>query len=212
MHVPVESGHAPGRPRPHARARSGCARKKREHTIRRAFRGRRRELPPDLVMSPSEERALSRLDRDLKLLAVAILLFALAIGMGLRLLSTYASDLGASGFAIGVLNGVMLAIVAPCSAPRAWAARRYRLKPVIVGVWRLAALAPASFFLAPSWPWLMPGHVVSGLSFADNPAMTSSLNLKSEPTHAAGNVAMLYGVLPLGLTAAPLVGGCVADH
>jgi predicted MFS family arabinose efflux permease len=155
---------------------------------------------------------LSRLDRDLKLLAVAILLFAFAIGLYLRLLSTYALALGASGFAIGVLNATMLMAASLCSAPGAWAARRFRLKPVIVGVWWLAGLAPLFYFLAPSWPWLIPGYVVSGLSFANNPAMKSYINLKSEPAHAAGNFAILYGVFPLGLTVAPLVGGYVADR
>jgi predicted MFS family arabinose efflux permease len=154
---------------------------------------------------------LSRLDRDLKLFAVAILLFAFAIGLYLRLLSTYALELGASGFAVGLLNAIMLTAATLCSAPGAWAARRFRLKPVIVGVWWLAGLAPLFFFLAPSWPWLIPGYVVSGLSFANNPAMKSYINLKSEPARAASNFAVLYGVFPLGLVVAPLVGGFVAD-
>ncbi len=155
---------------------------------------------------------MSRLDRDLRLFAVAILLFAFAIGIYLRLLSTYALNLGASGFAVGLLNSIMLVAVTLGNAPGAWAARRFRLKPVIVGVWWLAGLAPLFFFLAPSWPWLIPGYVVSGLSFANNPAMKSYINLKSEPALAAGNFAILFGVFPLGLAVAPLIGGYVADQ
>lgn len=157
------------------------------------------------------EVTLSRLDRDLKLFALSILLFAFAIGLYLRLLSTYALGLGASGFAIGLMNAAMLLVVTLSNAPGAWAARRFRLKPVIVGVWWLAGLAPLLFFLAPSWPWLFPGYLVAGLSFANNPAMKSYIYLKSEPHQAAGNFAILYGVYPLGLTIAPLIGGFVAD-
>ncbi len=155
---------------------------------------------------------MSRLDRDLRLMALAILLFAFAIGLYLRLLSTYALELGASGFAIGLMNATMLLVVTLGNAPGAWAAKRFRLKPVIVMVWWLAGLAPLFYFLAPSWPWLLPGYVVSGLAFANNPAMKSYIYLKSEPQHAAGNFAILYGVYPLGLTAAPLFGGFAADR
>ena len=55
---------------------------------------------------------MSRLDRDLKLLATANLLFALGVGMYLQLLPVYALDLGASRFTIGLLNATMLACIA----------------------------------------------------------------------------------------------------
>ena len=154
---------------------------------------------------------MPHLDRDLKLFALAILLFAFAIGLYLRLLSTYAIGLGASGFAIGLLNAAMLSVIMISNAPGAWAARRFRLKPVIVAVWWLAALAPVCFYLAPSWPWLVPGYVFAGLSFANNPAMKSYVHLKSEPSRVARNFAILYGAFPLGLTVAPLIGGFMAE-
>lgn len=152
------------------------------------------------------------LDRDLKLMAVSVLLFAFALGVYLRLLSTYALELGASGVHVGVMNGTMLAIVMLSAAPGAWAARRFRLKPVIIAVWWINVLAPVCFLLAPSWPWLFPGYVASGLAFANNPAMKSYINLKSEPARAARNFAILYGVFPLGLVVAPLAGGVVAER
>lgn len=155
---------------------------------------------------------MRNLDRDLKLFALAIMLFAFAIGSYLRLLSTYAIELGASGFEVGLLNAIMFAVVALGNAPGAWAARRFRLKPVIVAVWWLAVPAGLCFYLAPSWPWLIPGYVFSGLCWANNPAMKSYIYLKSEPTRAARNFAILYGVFPLGLTIAPLIGGFVAER
>lgn len=152
------------------------------------------------------------LDRDLKLMALSVLFFALGLGLYLRLLSTYALELGASGVHVGLMNATMLAIIMLSAAPGAWAARRYRLKPVIVAVWWIAALAPICFFLAPSWPWLFPGYAASGLAFANNPAMKSYINLKSEPRRAARNFALLYGVFPLGLVVAPLAGGIAAER
>ena len=155
---------------------------------------------------------MSRLDRDLRLLAVAILFYALAWGLFLRLLSTYALGLGASGVAIGIMNAIMLLTVTLGNAPGAWAARRFRLKPVITAVWWLSVAAPLCYYFAPTWPWLIPGYVITGLSFSNNPAMKSYVFLKSEARQAAGNFAILYGIFPLGLTVAPLVGGVLADH
>ena len=165
-----------------------------------------------LVPRQSLEDRLLDLDRDLKLMALAVLLFALGLGLYLRLLSTYALELGASGFHIGLMNATMLLMIMVSAAPGAWAARRFRLKPVIIAVWWIAALAPICFFLAPSWPWLFPGYAVSGLAFANNPAMKSYVNLKSEPHRAGRNFALLYGMFPIGLVVAPLAGGFIAEH
>ena len=152
------------------------------------------------------------LDRDLKLMALAVLFYAFALGLYLRLLSTFALNLGASGFHVGLMNATMLVVVMLSAAPGAWAAQRFQLKPVIVAVWWVGALIPLCFMLAPSWPWLFVGYAVSGMAFANNPAMKSYIFLKSEPARAARNVAVLYGVYPLGLTVAPLLGGLAADR
>ena len=60
---------------------------------------------------------MSRLDRDLKLLAFANLLFALGFGMYLQLLFVYAMDLGASRFTIGLLNAAHARLRRPRQHP-----------------------------------------------------------------------------------------------
>ncbi|MFA4964772.1 MAG: MFS transporter [Thermoleophilia bacterium] len=155
---------------------------------------------------------MRHLDRDLKLLVASTVLFALGVGLYLQLFSVYALDLGASRFMIGVLNAAMLAVAAVSNIPGAWAARRFRLKPVIVVVWWLSVLASLSFFLAPSWPWLIPGLLITGLYFANNPAFKSYVYLKSDPARVARNFAAVYGSYPVGLIVAPSVGGALADR
>ena len=155
---------------------------------------------------------MRHLDRDLRIMTLAVLLYALGAGLFLQLLWVYALNLGASRFTHGVLNAIMLATLAAGNIPGAWAARRFRLKPVIVAVWWLTVPAALSFYLAPSWPWLIPGLVVFGLSFANSPAMKSYVYLKSEPSRVARNLTIVLGAYPLGLIVAPLVGGQVAAH
>jgi MFS family permease len=152
------------------------------------------------------------LDRDLRLSAVANLLFALGVGMYLQLLYVYAMSLGASRFTVGLLNALMLVSWTAGLIPGAWAARRFRLKPFIVAVWWLTVPAGLSFFLAPSWPWLIPGLVFSGLYMINNPAWKSYIVLKSEPARVASNITAVFAMYPLGLIVAPLVGGSLAAH
>lgn len=155
---------------------------------------------------------MSRLDRDLKLLSLANVLFALGVGMYLQLLFVYAMDLGASRFTIGLLNAVMLACIAAGNIPGAWAAHRFRLRTVIVVVWWLTVPAAVCFALAPSWPWLVPGLVLTGVYMANNPAFKSYICLKSEPARMARNITLVFGAYPAGLVVSPLVGGFIADH
>ena len=155
---------------------------------------------------------MRHLDRDLKLLALGNLLFAFGVGLYLQLLFVYALDLGAPRFTLGLLNAIMLAIVALGNIPGAWAARRFRLKPVIVAVWWLTVPAALSFYLAPSWPWLIPGLVISGMYMANNPAFKSYIYLKSEPSRVARNITLVFATYPLGLVIAPLAGGYLAAH
>lgn len=153
---------------------------------------------------------MRHLDRDLWLCVIAMILFALGVGLYQALLYVYALDLGASRFTIGLLNAIMLAVAAASNIPGAWAARRFRLKPVIVGVWWLGVPTAVCFFLAPSWPWLIPGLVITGLYYGNNPAFKAYIYLKSSPERVARNLTTIYAAFPLGLVTAPLLGGVLA--
>ena len=155
---------------------------------------------------------MRHLDRDLRLTVLAVLLYSLGVGLFLQLLWVYALNLGSSRFMLGVLNAIMLSTIAVGNIPGAWAARRFRLKPVIVAVWWLTVPTSLALFLAPSWPWLIPGLVIFGLSFANTPALKSYIYLKSEPSRVARNLTIVMGTYPLGLVVAPLAGGQIAAH
>ena len=155
---------------------------------------------------------MSRLDRDLKLLSLANVLFALGYGLYVQLLFVYALDLGASRFTIGVLYAVMLLSIAAGNIPGAWASHRFRLRTVIVAAWWLTVPAAVCFALAPSWPWLVPGLVLTGFYMANNPAFKSYIALKSEPERMARNLTLVFGSYSAGLVVSPLVGGFIAGH
>jgi MFS family permease len=153
-----------------------------------------------------------RFDRSFRLIIAAQILFASGFGLYYQLILPYALKLGASRFTIGVLFAVWQACTAIGFMPGAWAAKRFRLKRVIVGVWWLTVPAAACFALAPSWPWLIPGFVLSGFYMANNPAFKSYIYLKSEPGRVARNMAYIFGAYPIGLIFAPLLGGYLAHR
>jgi len=153
---------------------------------------------------------VSHLDRDLKLLVVAIVLYALGVGMYLQLIFVYAMDLGASRFTIGWLNAVMLGTMAVCYIPGAWATNHFRLKTIMVATWWLTVPAAVCFALAPSWPWLLPGLVLSGISNANNPVLKAFICLRCDPTRVARDLTLVFGAYPAGLVVAPLAGGFIA--
>lgn len=154
---------------------------------------------------------MAQLDRDLKLMAAAVLFYAFGLGLYMQLLYVYALDLGASRFDIGLLAAVGLATTALSSLPGAWAAARFRLKPVIAWVWWLIVAAGLCYVVAPTWQWLIPGLVLTGLSMANNPAMKAYVHLKSEEGRVARNMTLVYGSVPLGFAVSPLLGGYLAD-
>lgn len=155
---------------------------------------------------------MSRLDRDLKLLQVGLVLYGLGIGLYLQLFFVYAMDLGASRFTIGWLNAVMLGTMALGYIPGAWATGHCRLKTILVTTWWLMVPAAVSFALAPSWPWLVPGLVLAGVSNANNPILKAYVRLRSEPGRVARNLTLVFGAYPVGLVVAPLIGGYLAAH
>ena len=155
---------------------------------------------------------MRHLDRDLRLLSLANFLYATGLGLYMQLLFVYALQLGASRFAIGALNALMLATIMVVSLPGAWAATRFRLKHVLVAVWWLLIPMSLTFYLAPTWQWLVPGLILFGFTFANNPAFKAYVYLKSEPSSVGAGMAFVFGSYALGLVAAPLLGGLIADH
>jgi predicted MFS family arabinose efflux permease len=96
--------------------------------------------------------------------------------------------------------------------PGAWAATRFRLKPVLVWTWWLLVPTSLSYFFAPTWQWLIPGLVLFGLAYANMPVFKAYIYLKSEPASVGASMAFIFGSYSLGLVAAPFIGGWIADR
>ncbi len=154
---------------------------------------------------------MARLDRDFKLLAVANVLYSTGFGMYSQLLFVYALQLGASRFTIGLLNALMWATIMAVNIPGAWAATRFRLKPFLVATWWLLVPTSLAYYFAPTWQWLIPGLILFGLGYSNMPVFKAYIFLKSDETSVGRSMAFVYGSYSLGLVAAPLLGGWIAE-
>jgi MFS family permease len=151
--------------------------------------------------------------RDLWLCFLSSLLFSLGLGLYYQLLNVYAiRNLGAPRFMIGALVALQLGMTALSYLPGAWASDHLRLKVVIVAVWWLTVPAALCFAFAQSWPWLLPGYVITGLYMANNPAFKVYIMLKSGPERMARNISYIFASFPMGLALGPLAGGWLAGH
>ena len=154
---------------------------------------------------------MGKLDRDLRLLFAANFLYGVAFGLFYQIFYVYALGLGASRFTIGVMNAIVLVSTAAGLLPGAWAASRFRLKPVIVWLWWPLVPCGVIYAFAPTWQWLVPGLVLFGITNASNPALKAYLVLKSGPQRVARNITLVFAGYPLGLILAPAAGGFIAD-
>ncbi|HUK76205.1 MAG TPA: MFS transporter [Thermoleophilia bacterium] len=167
--------------------------------------------PPDV--STSSDRPPAAFGRDLWLAFASSLLFALGLGLYYQLLNVYAiRNLGAPRFMIGALVAIQVGMTALSYIPGAWAADHVRLKIVIVAGWWITVPAALCFALAPSWPWLVPGYLLTGLYMANNPAFKVYMMLKSEPDRVARNISYVFASFPLGMALGPLAGGWLAGR
>ena len=128
---------------------------------------------------------MRHLDRDLRLLSLANFLYATGLGLYMQLLFVYALQLGASRFAIGALNALMLATIMVVSLPGAWAATRFRLKPVLVAVWwLLVPLSSSSSWRRPG-SGSSPGLILFGLRSPTTPPSSPTSTSSPSPRASA---------------------------
>jgi MFS family permease len=138
------------------------------------------------------------------------------LGWGLRLTSQYnllfASDLGASAFELGLLNGVAGAVSSLASVPLGWAAERYSVRGVMLAGYACTALAAAIFALANDWWMLIPAFVIGSRLVRVMPLADIILVSATEPGRRAGVMSLSRVVWGALNVFAPITAALVVAH
>jgi len=151
-------------------------------------------------------------DRNLKILLVAIFLFGFGFGAYFYHYPLYAKELGASPVQIGILFSLIQLWAFLVYLPGGWLAHRFELKWVMVGTWWLAAPGAIVYLLAPSWPWLILADFLVAVSFISGPAAQAYTMARAPAGREHLVFTLVYGTsFALGMVFGPLLGGFVAE-
>ena len=135
------------------------------------------------------------------------------IGMGYRpFWALYLQDhLGASVVNIGIFSMISTAESLIFQLPGGLLADRYGRRKLIIFGSFLRTLGPIIYFLAPSWEWVIPGAIASGMTSLYMPAFTAIV-AESLPSKRRGSGYGVYNTITrIPNIVSPLIGGILMD-
>lgn len=150
--------------------------------------------------------------RDIKLAFASILFIGLGFGLYGYLIPLYARDLGANPIQIGLLYTVFFLTATLVAIPGGLLADRFELKTIIVLDWLVIIPAVLIYYFAPSWPVLLLGEFVAGLSMLNSPAMSVYINRRVPKSKINTAFTFVYSSFPLGMVVSPAIGGYLATR
>ncbi len=119
--------------------------------------------------------------------------------------------LGASITNIGIFSMISTAESLLFQLPGGLIADRYGRKKIIIFGSFLRTLGPILYFMAPSWEWVIPGALASGMTSLYMPAFTAIV-AESLPSKRRGSGYGVYNTITrIPRIIAPLIGGIIID-
>lgn len=150
-----------------------------------------------------------------RLIMLALLLWALGEGLWFNLRQLYLVDLGASHEQVGMALALESIARATLLVPTGLLVDRVGPHRMMLASWLLGIVGMIFSALATTWPMLVFGLVVYGLSAFAIPAVTtyalSSLPDKSLPGISDRTLGTLYAAYPVGWIISPGLGGLLSD-
>lgn len=156
-------------------------------------------------------RVRDKLDRDLALIFLSLLLWGVGAFLYLYIQPLYITQLGATPEQVGLTLGLGGLVTAVLYAPIGlWADRRGR-KTVIVAGWVLGTLAAYGFAFAPDWRWFIPAMAAYTLSNFAVSVLNGYIASKTDPEQRAFVYALIAMGFSAGSIAAPAIGGWIGE-
>ncbi|KAF0194607.1 MAG: major facilitator superfamily protein [Bacillota bacterium] len=154
---------------------------------------------------------MPRLQNDLWIIYVSLLLFALAMGLYSVIMPAYIRELGATSVQLGLLGSVALAIGTLSAIPGGlWADRFERRKLMLVG-WAMCIPVPLIYAFSQHWLWLIPGYFLFNFSMFSNAAMQAYIASKTDENNRSFTFTFVMSSFSMGFVFAPTLGGYLAQ-
>ena len=152
-------------------------------------------------------------NRNIIAISITTSLWSL-IGMGYRpFWALYLQDfLGASVTNIGIFSMISTAESLLFQLPGGLLADRYGRRKLIIFGSFLRTLGPILYLMAPSWEWVIPGAIASGMTSLYMPAFTAIV-AESLPSKRRGSGYGVYNTITrIPNIISPLIGGLLIDQ
>jgi MFS family permease len=151
------------------------------------------------------------MNRDTRLIALALLLWGFGEGLFLYIQPLYIEQLGADPVQIGGLLSIAAVVRAATFLPAGILADRVPRKWLMVGGWIIGLIGVLSVGLARSWQSLIPGLLIYALSAYCIPVINAYLAHAVGGRHLARVFTTVFAGYAAGSVISPTVGGWLAE-
>jgi MFS family permease len=151
------------------------------------------------------------MNRDTRLIALALLLWGFGEGLFFHIQPLYIEELGADPVQIGGLLSVAAVVTAASLLPAGILADRMPRKWVMVGGWITGLVGVLLVGLAHSWQGLIPGLLIYASSAYCIPVINAYLAHAVDGHHVARTFTTVFAGYAAGSVISPAVGGWLAE-
>jgi MFS family permease len=154
----------------------------------------------------------SSLNRNNKLVFVALALWGVGEGLWWYLLPVYIEGLGATPVQIGMTLSIAMIVMTLCFIPSGWIADRFSRRWIMIGGWVMGTIAILVLAAAQTWQMAIPGLILYNLSAFNMPAMNAYVTAEIKSGHDVRRAfTTVFSGFTFGMVFSPAVGGVLAD-
>jgi MFS family permease len=155
---------------------------------------------------------LSSLNRNNKLVFMALALWGVGEGLWWYLLPVYIEGLGATPVQIGFTLSVAMIVMTFCFIPSGWIADRFSRRLIMIAGWLMGTISILILAAAPTWQMAIPGLILYNLSAFNMPAMNAYVTAEIKTGHDVRRAfTTVFSGFTLGMVLSPALGGFLAD-
>jgi YNFM family putative membrane transporter len=165
---------------------------------------------PAMTVSVQSSPPRRMMNRDTRLVALALFLWGLGEGLFLHIQPLHIEHLGAGPVQLGGALSLAAIARAVVFLPAGLLADRLPRKPLILGAWIIGPAGAILMGLARSWRGLAPGLMLYGLSAYCIPVINAYLAHTVDSESVARTFATVYAVHTVGGVISPALGGWLA--
>lgn len=148
-----------------------------------------------------------KLSRDLKLLSLALFLWAAGEGLFIFILPVYMAELGATPVQIGQLYAIGAVAMAMSLVPAGWASDHFGPKTGLVSGWAIGAVAGFFFIVAHNIPVFLVGWILYRVTAWVIPAISAYTTRGRGDLPPERALTSVYSMFTAGLVFSPAIGG-----